>query len=273
MYTEPFAEGENQFCHNCGREVAVDIKQLYTETTNFDAYGENVLVFTTHVLVKCKNCGELTYLTYHQDNYEPDIEYNNETGEEEPYLAARKVSHFPFVAYPELIRDKEKEAFPKQVLKLLKESYAAHQCNCRILATVALRMVVDAVCQDEEAKKNIKKARRDQLVEAGFIDSETKNEVEQVYDGANLAAHTFIELSDTEYISAYELIIHFLKEVYIFPQLRASVPLVVSHRTETPQPAQQLSSQPDQTSCEPTSTAPEAQKDSFDIPATTSTAD
>ena len=222
-----------QFCHHCGKVMKVTPLFQTTVARHDKTTGEDVMIYTTHAISQCVNCDNITHHIYHQDDYEPKSRID-EDGVEEWYLPVRVIGHFPHSVLPSSLKEEEKsKCIPQTILSLLKEGYIASQSGSFILATVSLRMIIDAICDEAEKLRKIKKARREELVSAGLIDKKSFDIITLIYNNANAAAHEFKSLSEEQFSSALNIVLHLLDAIYIVPQNAQIIPVLsTSKRTK-----------------------------------------
>lgn len=213
-----------QYCHKCGSVMTVELLYKTEENEHIQIFDEDVNACTTHCICKCANCGSITHNIYLQDDYEFE-ERTNEFGEREHFLPVRFVGHFPHTDLPTELKNEERSKYiPSTILRLLKEGYIASQCRSFTLATVSLRMIVDAICIEAERQNTIKKARREELAHEGLIDQKSLDIINLIYANANAAAHQFTSLNPEQFNSALKIVLRLIDSVYIAPQDEGIIP-------------------------------------------------
>lgn len=212
----PYEKGEKQFCHNCGKEMEVDIVAKYVDSNRYETEDGTIFVEGTHCIVKCKECNKITHCIYSENSEELDI-IADEEGNPTPVPYIHRIGYYPCAKFPDLRMQIVNSYCPEDIKRLLSEGYIAFQNELYTLASTSLRMVVDAICQDAEARNLIPSALREELLNKGFISKNSYDVIDNIVNNANQAAHRFVSLSASELRSAFIILSILIAEIYVIP--------------------------------------------------------
>ncbi|MBT9449996.1 DUF4145 domain-containing protein [Akkermansia glycaniphila] len=120
---------------------------------------------------------------------------------------------------------KELEAYcPWGIVQLVRECLSAYQRGLDLLATVGLRMIIDAICQAKKEQEEISKAKIDSLCESGFINEKQRDLIIKIYSCGNSAAHEFEPLCNHELTASFTAMFIILDNMFHLPKLGENVP-------------------------------------------------
>lgn len=228
-YLNPYDEGAKQFCHNCGKEMDVDIVAHYIDERHYETEDGNIGVYDTHCIVKCKACNKITHCVYTENSEEME-EYTDEMGEYAVRPSVWRVGYYPSVKFPDFRKEVIEGFCPKYIQEIISEGYIAYQNELYTLASVSLRMIIDAICQDAEARQLIPKAKRSELLNAGFISKSSYNIIDNIVNNANQAIHRLVSLSKTELESAFTILSVLIEALYVMPAKSGAIRVTPSTR-------------------------------------------
>ncbi|MDP3052009.1 MAG: DUF4145 domain-containing protein [bacterium] len=208
-------------CRNCN---AVTNHKVLTSVEN-NWGDDDIPMYGTDVseIVECLGCDSISFrLT--STNSENIDGYNEETGDfeytvdEELYpnrIAGRKVIENTYL-------------LPTKTLNIYKEVHKALCSRFRILAGIGIRVIVESVCREKEAKGPNLENKIDDLVNKGLLTKENAEALHATRLLGNKLAHEFIESRDEELEIAMDIVENLLMSVYIIPEKTKRLKIGVS---------------------------------------------
>lgn len=214
-------------CGTCGIETNCEV--IISESSRSDGdyeYPDEVVLLVT----KCLGCNK--YTVSRVTICDSDM-YFDENGK----LVCPQTTKIIYPKYynKNISREKFIESFktkieeldsccPSEILLILRECLYAYEFRLNTLSTVGLRMIVDSVCQEKEKSGEIPKAKRDDLLEKGYINKEQKAILEKIVDYGNDAAHKFNPLKNNDIEICFDVIEILLKNIYHLPKIKNKLP-------------------------------------------------
>lgn len=208
--------------------MKVDIVAEYTETKCFGPEDESTTEWEHHCIVKCNECGSLTYCIYYSNSDDWE-EYVDSKGRYAPRPCVMRIGYYPCAKFPQF-REGVIDKCPKYIKRIISEGYIAYQNELYTLASVSLRMVIDAICRDAKARGQIRKAFRSELQKNGYITEKQLEILENIVNNANDAAHSFVSLEENELESAFAILAILIESLYIIPSKSAQIRITESKR-------------------------------------------
>lgn len=208
---EKQAEKRHVVCLNCRQST----RHVILHSTNVTwEYTSEIVEWTSYEIVQCCGCDEISFCKV--DTASENLYYDEREGKMELWS---DVEVFP----PRLTGQqglKEEDILyhlPLNVQRIYRETYKA-LCNQQpILAGVGVRALVEAVCNWEKASGKNLKERIDDLAQQGFITVTGANMLQNLRIVGNKAAHEIKPHRMETLSTAFEIVEHVLKSVYVYP--------------------------------------------------------
>ncbi len=167
-------------------------------------------------IVQCQGCRSITFRKSNR-NTEDIIHYRTGSGGFEEEL----VDHIDL--YPNRIpgRQKLKQTFiiPYEVRRIYDETHEAVSNNLQILATIGIRALVEAICEEKSATGRNLQNKIDSLNRLGLLTQESANILHSIRLLGNVAAHQ-VEPPNQEIINAaFDIVENVLYNVYVIPEI------------------------------------------------------
>jgi len=200
------------FCNTCRNEN--NHRLLKDETfSQIEKYGKGYeeTYWQVYQIVQCSGCDSVSFRLVFAST--EDIDPETGTLNEGVYL-------FP-------VRDKfdvrlDFSCIPRSTRKVLRETLKAVNNECKILAGIGLRVIVESICAELEIKASNLEKKIDLLIEKGFASIKQGEQLHFLRDLGNKAAHEINEPTNEELSIAYEIIEAMLKVMYEFDERRGS---------------------------------------------------
>lgn len=195
-------------CAECGKETA---HEAMTEVDLHDASPDgDIQVWYQYFIVKCLGCKTVSFCEEHQCT--EDIEYDN-MGQN--LINFQKVYPGRIAGCPLL---EDIYHLPHGVAKVYRQTHTALCDKLSILAGVGLRAIVEAVCKERNAQGRNLNKKIDDLQTQGILTKDGCDILHSIRLLGNESAHETLDNSEEELLSAFEVVEHLLKSVYIIPR-------------------------------------------------------
>lgn len=192
-------------CSSCKRSTKHHVLGKISKTSPVEYYHEETIYF----LLECKGCTSVYYRTEHHD-YEsfrqiaPD-DYEHDISVE---------------VFPHQIKDHNSiDTFgivPSIVESVYKESLLAIQEGAFILAGLALRATIEAICNDKGVKGKNLQVRINSMSRLGMISKSDAERLHAIRFMGNDAAHQIKKVKEKSVLIDLKIIEHLLLSVYVF---------------------------------------------------------
>jgi hypothetical protein len=165
-----------------------------------------------HQIVQCLGCKSLSFriASSNSEGYYPISEDEYEYGVSErlypPRIEGRKGLGNDTVYLPNRIR------------QIYDETLTALSVQAPVLAAIGLRALVEAVCQEKDAKGRDLFKKIDSLVEQRVLTPAGATILHKIRALGNAAAHEAKPHSEKQLALAMDIVEHMLKDVYILPK-------------------------------------------------------
>lgn len=213
-------KGQTQgFCWKCAGMTNHEL--LYSTNEPFDGFQSEPKgqkrFFNT---VKCKGCDHISFALLTSRGV------SSEKGD-------RKYDYIPFPEPLALFEGEEFEDFStgflddsdiRKLPKIVKTSYEAltevfHRKGARILSGIALRLIIESVCIEQNISGKNLKEKIDNMLTKGIASNKDLPILHSMRDIGNVSAHEIKEPTNKVLDLALEIINHILKTIYIIPDL------------------------------------------------------
>lgn len=203
-------------CFNCDGErnhEPLHIKKVTPSLTGDVPYGNPAKIFFEYMLLQCKGCNAISFLirenkltptkgkgkNYHDENF-PEHDQLHEDGG--------------------FLTKEEKRTLPKKILALYEEVQLAFVSEANMLAGVGLRMLIEAICLDQNIVGKNLPTKIMKLHDAGFIAKKDVPILDILRDIGNVSAHEIRAFSIIQLSYALDIIDHVLKSIYFMPAIQ-----------------------------------------------------
>lgn len=197
-------------CGSCGKETAHKVLAKVSESD--ESPGGEIQVWNDYCVVQCQGCKTVTFCQEHSCS--EDMDYD-EQGQPCGYTTTQKLYPGRLVGRPLL---EEIYDLPHGVAKIYKQTHEALCDKLSVLAGIGLRIIVEAVCSEKNASGKDLKEKIDDLVSQGLVTKDGADILHSIRLLGNKAAHETQTNTEDELFSAFEVVEHVLKAVYIIPK-------------------------------------------------------
>ena len=175
---------------------------------------------STYMIVQCKGCDEVSFLLRLSGEV-----YRDEKGDEDyidlnfPDDRPRAKSDSAYLSF------QEQDCLPRQLAVLYEQLESAFLNEANILAGIGLRILIEAVCKEQNIPGPNLKAKIQQLHTNGLI---SKNEVpilDKLREIGTNSAHGIKGFSITKLKYALDIVNHILKSIYVLPRINKKLKL------------------------------------------------
>ncbi len=184
--------------------------------------GPDIHVWSTYQIVRCNGCDTLSFRLVESNS--EDLEYNDvcET------VAAQTEKIYPertkrSMADELYLRDDVYD-IPEIIQAIYRETLSAVQHDLPTLAGIGIRAVIEATCQNLEAKKRNLADKIDELVRMSLLTPAGSEILHGIRLLGNDAAHEMKAPTTKQIIAAIKVIDHLLLGVYVLPQEASVLP-------------------------------------------------
>lgn len=187
-------------------------------SVNVTEEGDPFNFYTGYEVVQCQGCKTISF----RKNWktDDDIGYDPFTGKE--FLVDHEEVYPGRIAgRPKL---KDYEHLPKQIIGIYNETHIALCNKLSVLAGVGIRALIEAVCKDKSAKGSKLEEKIADLVAMGVLTKEGADILHRLRVMGNQAAHEATPHSATDLNTAFDVVEHLLKGVYILPPKAKKLP-------------------------------------------------
>jgi len=174
-------------------------------------YRDEISESESHQIVRCLGCDSLS-LRLVRSNSEDIIE----TGYGEFEVDEKEELYPPRAVGRPLLNDAH--FLPYQVEYVYKETHHALCSNLRVLAAIGIRVLVEAVCKEEEAEGDNLYQRINNLVKLGVLTEPGARILQGIRDVGNDAAHETKRHRPEKLGTAFDVAENLLQNVYIIPE-------------------------------------------------------
>jgi len=192
------------YCRSCCNENNHRI--LFKETIN--SGNDDYHCATEYLMVRCLGCG---LISFREDFHDYEYSFPNENDEWEHPITT--------TIYPPYLKDhrplERNWELPDSISKVYKESIDSLKVDCRLLAGVGFRAVIEAICLDKNIKGRNLEIQINNLAKEGLI---TKKECERLHSIRFLGNDSIHEMKvpETKQLKVViNIVEHLLKNIYL----------------------------------------------------------
>lgn len=209
------------YCHECGNHTnqiilfSKKITSIYEEDSKKSSRIKN---YEEYLVVKCQGCNTISFVIRLSGDHFIDEEHGK---------------GFIDINFPDQENDKnislltfeELQKLPRQISKLYDEVETVFLEDAKILAGIGLRMVIEAICLEQNIQGKNLQRKIEELHIKGLI---SKNEIailDKLREIGNSSAHEIKSFSIHKLKYALDIINHILKSVYVLPAINKKLRL------------------------------------------------
>ena len=165
-----------------------------------------------HQIVQCLGCKSLSYRIARSNSED----YHQISDDDYEYAVVEKL-------YPPRLEGRkglgdETVYLPAKIRPIYDETLTALSVQALILAAIGLRALIEAVCQERQAKGSDLFKKIDNLVEQRFLTPAGAEILHKIRALGNAAAHEAKPHNEKQLALAMDIVEHMLKDVYILPK-------------------------------------------------------
>lgn len=120
----------------------------------------------------------------------------------------------------ELLTQEEQSKLPKILRKLYEEVEIAFEYDSTILSGIGLRMLIEAICLEQNIQGKYLKQKIEQLHNAGLITKKDLPALDKLREIGNISAHEIRSVQGHKLHYALKVVNHVLKSIYILPTIQ-----------------------------------------------------
>lgn len=171
----------------------------------------DITEWTSYQIIQCRECEAHSFRS--SDTSTEDV-VQNLVGE--PYQAVEIKVYPPRMAGRKKLRSLS--FLPPRVKRIYNETHMALSSDLPMLAGVGIRSLVEAVCQEREAKGRDLKAKIEDLVKQGFLTPSGAEILQKLRLMGNETVHEMKRHDTRVLVIAFDVVEHLLLGVYILPE-------------------------------------------------------
>ncbi len=211
--------GNGEIWVPCGKCDRVTCHKVLTVVESNDQSPDgDIYVQDNYMTVQCQGCKTLSFC--HESWCSENVDYDPKTGDMVE-VPIRKVYPSRIAGRPEM---EKVYLCPQGVYQIYKETHAALCNKLPILVGIGIRAIVEAVCKEETAEGSSLEKRIESLNSMGLITADGTKILHNLRFMGNEAAHTVKAHTEAELDTAFIVIEHLLKGVYIIPKKAGNLP-------------------------------------------------
>jgi len=203
-------------CAKCNRETSHDV--ITAVGLSDESPDGDIKVWEDYLAIKCRGCKNICFC--HQLSCSEDYHHDPRTGE--------RALDIKQTVYPSCLAHRAELEhswmLPLNVKQIYTETHSALCEHKPVLAGIGIRMIIEAVCQEQAASGTNLQERIDSLISMGLITSDGAGILHCIRYMGNTAAHKVIAHTDEELSAAFDVVEYVLKGVYILPHIADKLP-------------------------------------------------
>lgn len=207
-------ESYNIPCEECSSKTVH--KVLSSTDISGEWKMEGISYWENYQIIQCQGCHEISFRKNHR-NTENIHYYQDETGVEHQDLEDT------IDLYPSRLTGRKKIKscwiLPTSISTIYDETYNAYCNNLRILTSIGMRGLLEAVCIDKNTIGNNLLEKINNLVTSGVLTQANADILHKLRLLGNQAVHEVQPPSDDKLVIAMDVIENLLQSVYIMPAI------------------------------------------------------
>lgn len=201
-------------CSSCNQMTRHSIISCYVKSSSYEEEGHYLgTKSTSYEVIQCMGCENVSFREINAWSEDTDFEGNPIESE---------------TLYPSRLEGRREITgvllLPEIVRAIYQETHKAISNRLSVLSGVGIRAIIEAVCNEKEAKGRNLEDKIDNLVDQGFL---ARNEAEILHGTrilGNKAAHEQKPLDHKNLSVALDIAEHLLETVYILPEISSHFP-------------------------------------------------
>lgn len=194
------------YCYSCKQETWHDVIAKTEESSDEDYWWH-----TRFYLVKCCGCESVAFLTESEEESDVDYdEYGNMT------------LNITQKTYPvqKPIADKITDTWyiPSKISKIYNETLEALNRKCFLLAAAGFRVLVEAICVDQNIDGKSLETKINNLCKKGIITHNDRDRLHTIRFMGNDSVHSVVESSKDQLLLVLDIIHNMLNNLYILTE-------------------------------------------------------
>ncbi len=202
-------------CSKCENETYHIV--LSSVNASADVHYGDITFWNDYEILQCKGCETISFREMRRNT--EDIEYRAD----DQYLVEH-VTLYPARKPGKKLSEEDRWLLPPRVLNVYKETESALVADMPILAGIGIRALVEAVCKEKSAQGSSLKNRIDNLVAQGVLTSDGAEILHLTRSMGNDAAHEAKPHTDSELLTAMQVVEHLLIGTYIIKKKSEHLP-------------------------------------------------
>lgn len=193
------------YCPNCHQKTnhkTLFVKKKYSIPEDYFSWCDS------YDLIECLGCENIQFREIYTDD---SMIYTSEEGYDENYY---DIKYFP----NHLVNHQELDNFsflPNNVKNIYLETLEAMKNNCKILAGVGLRAIIEATCNSLSISGKNLQQKIDELSNAKYITKKDSERLHSIRFLGNDSVHDMDVPSQDKLLIALEVVEHLIKDIYL----------------------------------------------------------
>lgn len=209
------------FCNRCNDNTNHTIlfgKKVVTTFSEDDPRFGPLKEQRDYMVVQCKGCNSISFLLRETGDAITDQEGNPDCIDYN-FPEKPEDDDFNYLSYEEL------DSLPGTLADLYDELMSAFQNGSNKLAGVGLRMLVEAICIEQNITGQNLKVKIEGLQAKGLISKNETPILDKLREVGNASAHGIKQFPLDKLQYALEILNHVLKSIYILPKINKKLKL------------------------------------------------
>jgi len=209
------------YCNECGNQTNQFIlfsKKISSTYEEDDKKSSRVKNYEEYLVVKCQGCNTVSFAIRLSGDHFIDQE-NGFNYIDLNFPDQENNSDIMLLAF------EERQKLPRQISKLYDEVQTVFTQDANILAGVGLRMLIEAICLEQNIQGKNLQIKIEELHVKGLI---SKNEIpilDKLREIGNSSVHEIKTFPINKLKYALDIINHVLKSIYILPAINKKLKL------------------------------------------------
>jgi hypothetical protein len=209
-------------CPYCGRvtchKILTDVESLYTEDTE---PGLGLRWWENFLTIQCQGCWGVSFCQESRDDITP-IDCDGDEGSPlDPDPVTRTLFPRRVLGCPEM--PDARYHLPQGIYSIYKETRDAFCTQMAVLTGLGIRAIVEAVCREKVGEEGGLNQKINRLAAARLISEQEAQVLHSLRFMGNAAAHEAKSHTQDELRTAFEVVEHLLKGVFVLPRYGAKL--------------------------------------------------
>lgn len=193
------------FCHECGHNTK---HRILFSITKHSEDNDDFWWSTEYCIAECCGCGSITFVTLSND--ESNIDYNDDG-------TAEFVTKYKTYPYQKLIAKEVDDIWtvPSKIWKVYRETLRALNDECFLLAAAGFRMIIEAVCLENNINAKSLESKINMLCKKNIITKRDRDRLHSIRFMGNDSVHLIKSPTREELLLVFEIENIMLENLYI----------------------------------------------------------